>query len=66
MKEKTLVLFLIKKIKSINAIGNNNKVSISKPVSEETETFFLINPYKLNVMATVIPIQGTSPSLISK
>ena len=53
-------------MKSPNAIGDINNVSISKPISEETLTFFLIKPYKLNVTATIIPIQGTSPSLINK
>ena len=48
------------------AIGVNNNVSTRRPISEETFTFFLINPYKLNVRATVIPIQGTSPSLMRK
>ena len=48
------------------AIGEINKVSISSPISEETLTFFLIKPYKLNVIATVIPIHGTSPNLIIK
>ena len=48
------------------AIGEINKVSIKSPISEETLTFFLINPYKLNVTATVMPIQGISPSLINK
>ena len=43
-----------------------NKVSINKPVSEDTLTFFLIKPYKLNVTATVMPIHGTVPSLINK
>ena len=53
-------------MKNIIAIGDNNNVSISNPISEGTLIFFLINPYKLNVTATVIPIQGTSPSFISK
>ena len=48
------------------AIGAKSNVSISKPISEDTFTFFLIKPYKLNVRATVIPIQGISPSLIRK
>ena len=57
---------VIKKIKRIIAIGVRSKVSMSKPISGDTFTFFLIKPYKLNVRATVIPIQGTSPSLIRK
>jgi len=48
------------------AIGEINRVSTNKPISDETLTFFLIKPYKLNVTATVIPIQGTSPNFISK
>ena len=48
------------------AIGEINRVSINNPVSDETLTFFLIKPYKLNVIATVTPIQGTSPNFISK
>ena len=64
--EKIFKLLLIKKIKRTIAIGARSKVSISKPISEDTFTFFLIKPYKLNVRATVIPIQGTSPSLIRK
>ena len=48
------------------AIGEINKVSINKPISDETLTFFLIKPYKLNVTATVIPIHGTSPNFINK
>ena len=46
-----------------SAIGEINKVSINSPISEEILIFFLIKPYKLNVIATVIPIQGTSPKL---
>ena len=48
------------------AIGVRSNVSKSKPISDETLTFFLIKPYKLNVRATVIPIHGTSPSFIRK
>ena len=48
------------------AIGVRSNVSKSKPISEETFTFFLIKPYKLNVRATVIPIQGISPSFKRK
>ena len=48
------------------AIGVRSNVSTSKPISDDTLTFFLINPYKLNVRATVTPIQGTDPSLIRK
>ena len=48
------------------AIGEINKVSTNKPISEDTLTFFLIRPYKLNVIATVIPIHGTSPNFINK
>ncbi len=48
-----------------NSLWNNLRPPF-KPISEDTFTFFLINPYKLNVRATVIPIQGTSPSLIRK
>ena len=59
-------LFLIRKIKKTTAIGDINKVSISRPISEETLTFFLINPYKLNVIATIIPTQGNSPNFINK
>ena len=47
-------------------MGEINNVSINNPMSEETFTFFLIKPYRLNVTATVIPIHGTSPSLINK
>ena len=65
-KDDLLKIALDKKIKRIIAIGVRSKVSISKPISEDTFTFFLIKPYKLNVRATVIPIQGTSPSLIRK
>ena len=64
--EKIFKLLFIRKIKRTIAIGVRSNVSISKPISEETFTFFLIKPYKLNVRATVIPIQGTSPSLIRK
>ena len=35
----------IKKIKRTIAIGARSKVSISKPISEDTFTFFLIKPY---------------------
>ena len=41
-------------------------VSINNHISDETLTFFLIKPYKLNVTATIIPIQGTSFNFISK
>ena len=64
--EKIFKLLSIKKIKRTIAIGARSKVSISKPISEDTFTFFLIKPYKLNVRATVIPIQGTSPSFIRR
>ena len=40
--------------------------SANNLISEETFIFFLIKPYKLKVRATVIPIQGTSPSFIRK
>ena len=53
-------------MKKTMAIGVRSNVSTSKPVSEDTLTFFLIRPYKLNVKATVIPIQGISPSFIRK
>ena len=48
------------------AIGEINKVSINRPISEETLTFFLINPYKLNVTATVIPIKVFLQALTNK
>ena len=53
-------------MKKIMAIGVRSIVSISSPMSEETFTFFLINPYILKVNATVIPIQGISPSSMRK
>ena len=48
------------------SIGEINKVSNNKPISEETFIFFLIKLYKLNVTATVSPIQGASPNLSRK
>ena len=50
----------------IIAMGARSRVSASKPISDETLTFFLIKPYKLKVKATVIPIHGISPSFIRK
>ena len=35
-------------------------------MSDETLIFFLIRPYKLNVIATVKPIHGNSFNLIKK
>ena len=43
---------------AIMAIGAINNVSINRPISDDTLIFFLINPYKLKVSATVMPIQG--------
>ena len=40
------------------AIGDINNVSISKPISDEI-LIFLISPYRLKVIATIIPIQGS-------
>ena len=48
------------------AIGEIKSVSINKPISDETFIFFLIRPYKLNVIATVRPIHGNSFNLIKK
>ena len=45
-------------IKNIIAIGAINNVSINRPISDDTLIFFLINPYKLKVSATVMPIHG--------
>ena len=64
--EKIFKLLLTKNTKIIIAKGESNSVSINKPISEETFTFFLIRPHKLKVKATVIPIQGISPSSIRK
>ena len=61
-----LFSFFTKYKKKHNAIGDNSNVSIKRPISEETFIFFLIKLYKLNVTATVSPIQGTSPNLSRK
>ena len=63
---KTFVLSKTREPNKINAIGDINKVSNNNPISDCILIFFLIKLYKLNVIATVIPIHGTWPNFRSK
>ena len=58
LMEKIFKLFITKYENKIIAIGVIINVSIKRPMSEDTFIFFLINPYKLNVIATINPIHG--------
>ena len=63
---KILVLLKTSELNNIRAIGEINKVSKNNPKSDEMFIFFLINVYKLKVIATINPIQGIFLNPISR